>query len=318
MNHAEESWLKMLGRIRCSKFPIVGALRVFALFGVVQLVGFALWARAAHARIGETLLSIGAGLMKLEDGNGSKEPRSLFLNGVTVHLRTATTEQDVGAVLGRFQAICRDQTGVQAPEAVLDKLRAGTSMPTRNSALLDGVIRVESPTEGAVACIDTGTKLSIAELTTRLQEFTRTGDLDAIGDLRYALARRVGDKTVVLTMWTEGQTPLLRMFPPTGDAPGRDPHDVPRAPNMRRLLSTWENGEPYSMTVYTAEAESPATLAGFYGDRLRGAGWAVDAKPLGASPEASSIVARRGAQTVMVRIGRDSHGSAAVSVSVLD
>ena len=93
---------------------------------------------------------------------------------------------------------------------------------------------------------------------------------------------------------------------------------MPRAPGMRRILSTWENGEPYSMTVYAAEAGSLGTLAAFYGEGLRSAGWTVEAKPLVASSQASSLVARRGAQTVMVRIGRDSQGSATVSVSVLD
>src|SRR4051794_5793838 len=99
MSHAKESGPKMPPCICFSKFRVLGALRVFALIVVVQLVGIALWARAAHARVGETLLSVGAELMKLEGGHGSSEPRSLFLNGVTVHLRTATTDQGVGAVL---------------------------------------------------------------------------------------------------------------------------------------------------------------------------------------------------------------------------
>ena len=306
-------------RIRFPRFRVTGALRVLALVVGLQFVGLLLWARAAHARVGETLLSIGAELMKIEGAHANSKPRSLFLNGVTVHLRTATTDQGLSAVLNHFHTVCRDRTGVQAPQAALDKLRSGGSLATRNPGFLDGVIRVGSTTEGAIACIDTGAKLSLAELTSRLQEFARTGDLNSIGDLRYALARRVGDKTVVLTMWTEGETPLLRMFPATGDAPGQDPHDVPRAPGTRRLLSTWEAGEPYSMTVYTAASEKVATLAAFYRDKLGGAGWVVEPKPTGpADPHMSAIVARRGAQTLMVRIGRDSRGSTAVAVAVLD
>jgi hypothetical protein len=75
-----------------------------------------------------------------------------------------------------------------------------------------------------------GMRLSVSDLTSRLQDFAKTGDLSAVGELRYVLAHRVDGKTAVLTMWTEGPTPLLKMFPTSGDAPGRDPQEVPRAP----------------------------------------------------------------------------------------
>jgi hypothetical protein len=306
-------------RIRAGipKSRVAGALRVLGLLVVVQLVAAALWLRAAHARASDALLSVGAELMKIEGASSDQPARSVFLNGITVHLRAATTDRDLHAVLDRFHSLCRTRTGVDAPQAVLDKLRSDTAKHAPSSAL-DGVLRAESDSAGAVACIDTGTQLSVPELTSRLQDFARSGDLSAVGDLRYVLARRVDGKTTVLTLWTEGSTPLLKMFPPEGDAPGRDPQGLPRAPGTRRLLSTWENGQPYSLALYTAVGSDIGALRAFYLTALRTGGWSVRTGPSGTTSPTSPVVAQRGSQTILLRVASDSHGQPAISVATLE
>ena len=306
-------------RTRFRRLRVAGALRVLALLVVIQLLAVGLWLGSAHARANEALLSVASELMQIEGARPNQPARSVFINGVTVRLRTASTDQDVHAVLNRFHALCRQRAGVDAPQAVLDKLRADGAKGSSSPGLLDGVLRTESDSVGALACIDTRAKLSLAELTPRLQDFAKSGDLDAVGDLRYVLAHRVAGKTAVLMLWTEGATPLLKMFPALGDAPGRDPLGIPRAPNTRRLLSTWEEGEPYSFTVYTVPDGALKSLGDFYRAELARAGWQLEQRASGSNAiPASVVIARRGGETVVVRVGSSANGKDAVTVAVMD
>ena len=301
---------------RILKPHVAGAFRVLVLLAVVQAVAVALWLRSAHARASEMLLSVGAELMKIEGADPNQAARSIFLNGITVHLRAASTDRELHLVLDGFHALCRSRTGVQAPQSVLDNVRRDAAKSA--SPDLDGVLRAESDSEGAIACVDTGMPLSIAELTSRLGDFARTGDLNAVGELRYVLARRVDGKTVVLTLWTEGSTPLLKMFPESGDAPGQDPPGIPRAPGTRRVLSTWENGQPYALALYTAVGRDTGALSTFYLNALRSGGWSVESSPRPAMSAPRAILARRGTQTMLVRVANDRRGQPTVSVAVFE
>jgi hypothetical protein len=158
----------------------------------------------------------------------------------------------------------------------------------------------------------------VSELTERLQAFAKSGDLNAVGELRYVLARRVEGKTTVLMLWTEGSTSLLSMFPTTGDARGQDPPGVARAPGTRRLLSAQETDEPYSLAVYAATGGETARLVGFYENSLRAQGWVVQTTATKMDGRAVTVItARRSGNTVVLRIGRDSQGKLVVSVATL-
>jgi len=297
-----------------SRLRIAGALRVLGLVAALQLLAFGLWLRSAQARARESLLSVGAELMQLPGAQTSAPARSVFVNGVTVHLRTATADQPLHLVLDRFHALCRARAGVDAPQDVMDKLRAHGTTVAGSPTAVDGVLRAESDSIGALACLDTGVPLSLDELVSRLNDFVKSGDLSQVGELRYVLARRAEGKTSVLTMWTEGSTPLLKMFPAVGDAPGQDPAGVPRAPGTRRVLSAWENGEPYSFAAYTCSGCDAGTLRAFYLDRLREDGWVVDV----VRSRPSTIVAHRAVRTAVVRTETLSSGELATTVAVLD
>jgi hypothetical protein len=307
------AWIRKLCALRAA-----GLLRVALLVAAVQFIGLALWLRSAHARAGEALLSVGAELMKLDGSRPGGPARTLFLNGSRIHLRTATTDRSVQTVLDGFHSLCRRRSGVETPIAALDRLRGNSAKPGAALPALDGVLRTQTDTEGALACIDTGARLSVSELTERLQVFAKTGDLNAVGELRYVLARRVDGKTAVLMLWTEGSTPLLSMFPTTGDAPGQDPPGIARAPGTRRLVSAWESDEPYSLAVYAATAGETAALVGFYENSLRAQGWIVQMTATKTDGRAVTVItARRSGSTVVLRIGRDSHGKLVVTVATL-
>jgi hypothetical protein len=290
-----------------------GALRVLGLLLALNVLAIGLSARAAHARMGELLLGVGDQLMQLPGARAPEQTRSLFLNGLELRLRSTTSDLPVAAVLDHFQGICRSRSGIQAPAAVLKDLhaRAGDSPATR--AWFDGVQRVESESQGALACLDTGGALSLDELAARFADFGKTGDVSAIGALRYVLARRVAGKTAVLLLWTDGALRVASAFPAQGDAPGVDPADIPRPDGTRRLLSSWESGEPYSINVYASE-RTPQVLLDVYRTELEQAGFALH-RPNAAAE--TTLLAERGARTIVVRASAARKGGSRVSIAAL-
>jgi len=299
---------KVLGRVR-----IGGILRVLCFVVLAQLGALVLSLRAAEARASEAMLSVGSELMRLDTPTPGRA-RTLFLNGAQIHLRTATTTDDVRSVLDRFQSVCRKRAGIDMPRAVSTKLEAAS--PHSRPAMLDGVIRAETTDQGAVGCVDTGKPLTLAAVVERLEAFARTGDLASVGELRYVFARRVDGKTNVLMLWSEGQMPLVEMFPATGDAPGQDSADIPRPPGARRLLSASESGQPYSTTAYVVPNGDLRSTVSFYKRSLQDAGWSeqVDETKTGAS---TAIFARRAGRTAALHIAHDQFRNVVVSFASL-
>jgi hypothetical protein len=284
------------------KRRLFGSCRVLACLMVLSTVMVLLTLRAARAQIREGLHGFGAELMNWQPARLHSTPRRLSLNGLELGLVTASTREGVGEALDRFQALCRKRGGVSVPESVREKLPEG----------LDGTLRQDSEREGFLACLDTGAPLSLDELAGQLEAFSQGGDLKAIGELRYVFARRSGDTTTLVVFWTEGSASLLRLFPEAGDAPGSDPVDVPRAPNLRRLLSAAEHGAPYSIASYLAESEHPERLRAWYEAALKAGGWSVSQ-----GADTGALVARRGERTVLIRVTTTRAGRAAVTVAEL-
>jgi hypothetical protein len=229
-------------------------------------------------------------------------------------LRTLTTDQSVGSVLEKFHAVCRTRAGIQAPDAVL---KSGVGTTTREWVPGDGVLRVEAEGEGALACIDTGGPLPLASLLQRLEQFAKDGDLSHVGELRYVLARKRGGKSAVFLAWTEGSVPLFAMFPKSGDAPGRDTPEVPRAPGLRRLLSSWEEGQPYSVGLYASASSDVRATASFYRTELARLGWNLDQRPGSEPANRVTVVARKQGRVLLVRVARASAGGLTVSIAEL-
>lgn len=282
---------------------ISGVVRAGVVLVVLAAIALASVIRSAQARTGELLHGFGAQLLEWQDARLHSAPRRITLNGLELQLVSATSQKDVGSTLDRFEVLCHERGGIAAPQALRGKL----------PAVLGGTFRQESSGAGVLACIDSGRPLELDEIATRIQRFAATGDLSALGDLRYVVARTDGQSTTVLVAWTEGPTPLLRALAKAGDAPGRDPSDVPRPSGLRRVLSAAEHGQPYSVSIYRSEERSGAALLEWYERSLVNSGWTTMAREAGAD----SLVARRGVRTVLIRVGRHRNGGEPV-VSIVE
>jgi hypothetical protein len=279
--------------------------RAFAVLFIVAAVGLFGLARRAEAQLGEKLVGFGDELARFGEFRASSAPRRLTVNGLELNLLTFSAALDVSAVLDRLEASCRKHGGLEAPHTLLARAAEVRWL----DSLLSGILRRESARRGVLACFDTAGKLDLSALTERLDAVKASGDLSKLGDFRYVLARREGHQTTVLVLWTHGGLALAGAFPKSGDAPGRDPENVPRAPEMRRLLSAKEHGAPYSIAVYEAGKKSFRGLVGWYDAEFSRGGWSVkrdDSKNV--------LVARRGDRVIAVCMSTTKDGMTAVSV----
>jgi hypothetical protein len=276
-----------------------------ALTCLCAVAGIALFmsVRHAEARLGEMLAGFGEELSGWSGLKASSAPRRLFLNGAELGLRTLTTQLSVHDALELFDHECSLRGGLRLPRAL---------SPLRPLALpLNGVLRRETGGTGTLACFDSGGPLEIGELHERLQRFREQGDLQHLGKLRYVSARREGDKTYLLVLWTERGTALLKMFPKTGDAPGRDP-SFPRPDHLRRVLGVAEASAPNGLTVYRDEASrTPYELQVSYGRSLVAGGWTIK------SVTAGVLTARREGRTVLLTVTTGTSGESVATVAEL-
>jgi hypothetical protein len=127
------------------------------------------------------------------------------------------------------------------------------------------------------------------------------------------LARRSGDTTTLLVFWTEGSAPVFSVFPKTGDAPGRDPKDLPRPPTSQRMLSAAEQGAPYSITLYRMPNQTPEQLRQWYRRELETRGWHVsDSSSMG------TIYAQRLNRSLQITASESNTHSALVALAELE
>lgn len=288
-----------------------GAARLFAISRaalcllaiVVVLVAGCL--RSAQAQLGESLLGFGGQLAKWQEMKAQSGPRQLNVNGLQLGLITLSTELDVTSALDRFQDHCRQRGGLAIPSPIAKELGAGNHV-------FDASFRQESSAQGVLACLDSGHPLSLTELTERLTRLRDTGDLAALGDLRYVFARRTGDTTTLLVFWTEGSAPLLRLFPKVGDAPGRDPKDLPRPPASQRMLSAAEQGARYSLTLYRTPNQAPEQARDWYRRELEQRGWRLNVDPSG------SLSARRANRLLLLQFSASEGRGGVATVAELE
>ena len=264
----------------------------------------------AKAKVGESLVYFGEQLSALTHAKAHSTESRLHINGLEVHRITASTPLDVKETLNRLQGFCSEHGGLVAPDKLL-KSAAVKSIQPHNTAL-GGSYRHESEHAGVLACIDTQRPLGVSELTARLQEFVTTGNLSAIGSLRYVLARREKSVTSLLVLWTEGDAPLLQMFPKTGDAPGYDVPGIPRPDHASRVFSANEDDAPYSLTTYQSLATSPASAIEWYKSQLQQRGWRITG-----SQQPSTLIAQRGPRIVLISSTPMGTGSLATTIAEL-
>lgn len=282
-----------------------GLLRAVALGVLVLVVTVSSSLRQANAHLGEALIAFGDQLLVLTGGKLASKVSQLSVNGVVLHRATASTPLGIEETLERLSRVCSEKGGIEGADKLLSEVQPQSRVGART--LLSGTYRHVANGLGLLACIETGHPLTLSEVTERLGAFTRTGDLAALGSLRYVLAKREGAATSLLVLWTEGSVPLLRMFPKRGDAPGRDLVDVPRPEHSSRLLSAADFGAPYSVTVYRSPL-SPSTVQKWYARALAQHGWRVT------EVKRSSLLARRGERCIIVRSRAATAGTTTASI----
>jgi hypothetical protein len=282
-----------------------GAFRAALLLAALVTASLTSFLHAARAQVGEQLSRFGSELMAWREARANGAPRRLFVNGLEIRLTTLSTPLPVHEALGRFHRVCEERGGIERSTWLDGRPALASALPA-----LDGVFSWESDVEGVTACLDTGRPLAIDELLGRTPRFAKTGDLSALGELRYVVARRSGRTTTLLVIWTEGTVPLLRAFPPQGDAPGKDPENVPRPGAGRRVLSAAELGEPYSLTSYVVVGATPEGLSQWYERELTRAGWVVTRGP-------GALIARQGDRVLTVHCAARSGTGAVATVVAL-
>lgn len=292
----------------------VGQVLLVATFVAVIATGWAY--HRARAQVSESLWDLGAQMMRFADAREQDAPRDLLLNGQVLRFSSGTAVRSADEVLDFFEGRCHEVDG--GIEEQLQALRAERPSVFTREPPSSPVLREDNGRRGYVACVDFGASLNVTELGERLARFNETHDVGDIGDMRYVFVEqyeREGRTTThFVVMWTDGAFDLDRMFPAEGDAPGRDVEGVGRPPEARRVLSSWERGQPYTISVYQARGDE-AELESFYRRALVGEGWTLleERRP----SDARMLVAERGERMVSVVFSTDLERGVA-SAAVID
>ncbi len=263
-----------------------GALRVAGLLVAVNLGFTTLSLPRARAHAEEVIKRTGLTLLEQLGPTLIGEPHVATINGQRMSLASQSTALHVDQVLGRIQQHCRERSGGLAHELgtlpgaseALQGLPEGLRDP---SAWLTSRQTDRDGRSGQVVCIaraDSGGGLG--GLTDRIKAFAESGDVAAIGDARYVVARRdeTAKSTQVLAMWTEGSFNIPSMFPSSGDAPGSDSRYVPRPPGSRRVLTAEISEHPYALRMYDSPQPDLEVLT-FYERQLRDRGYRLHELP---------------------------------------
>jgi hypothetical protein len=241
----------------------LGVLRVLGVLVVVQVAALSFVAHNARASAREVLLQLNTWLLSVPNitPNTANE---LFINGARLALASGSSELAPDALLDRLQGYCENQSALELPEQALEQLaHMNTADSVAPAALPNarGVFRLEQDERGIVACF--ARSRASGSLFERLRQFATTGELSALGELRYfsVLGHREG-RTLFLAAWPLGKVKLLEMFPRQGDAPGKDLPGLPRPAVATRTLSA---GTPAGgrLVSYTLDAAPQQALAHF-------------------------------------------------------
>jgi hypothetical protein len=201
----------------------------------------------------------------------------VVLNGEPLYVASAVTEQSMRGVLDRFEGQCRAHTGGLAEQ--LDALppEAKAALAKRAPVAWEnrlGIWREERETEGSIVCIERREGHGLADSVRALKAFMSTGDVHALGNLRYVYVRPAdGGRTHVLSTFTEGAFNVFKVVGRGGSEPsGTDPPQTPRPPDGSRMLSAEVDGNMYGTYVF-ASWLPPAEVLKFYDAQLPANGW---------------------------------------------
>lgn len=282
---------------------MAGAGRVSVFFLVLFVLLLVPLVHQARAALDGRFLEFGASMMRYSDAFRQDDPRPLRINGQQLFMSVGTTDDTVEEVLSAYESRCmaRDGRTADAIHAASGRKGLPKDMDLR---LFDGTLRHDEEDRGFVACLDMGEeRVGVMDLLARIDRFFASGDISDVGRLRYVFAEKGHDRTRFVAFWSEGSLRPLEMFPEAGDAPGIDFPHLPRPEGSRRILSAWEEGELYGISVYAEiEGDVPSARRA-YEAKLVEAGWHVlDTAALDAKSPAL-LASRQGKDVVVVFCG---------------
>lgn len=269
--------------------------------------------RSVYGDVKSTAFSMGKELGQLGDV-GTKRP--LRLNGEPIFIASTTEDVSVKQVLDDTETRCKQGSAGMAAELENLSETVKKQLPKHvEGSRAAGVLREDHGDSGVVACLireDGQPAGGMADITARLAATLKTGDLSAIGRLRYVFAEKTkSGRTHVVAAWTEGPFNLYALLPAAGkDAPGSDPAHAPRPPGAQRILSADVEGMPYAVRIYDSSA-TPAEIVKVYDAEMKGRGWEPAFGVPGEGPEQRAFT-RPGAD-ILVITSRD-HERTLVSI----
>jgi hypothetical protein len=263
---------------RFQRAKAIARLGAYVSFVLVVLAVLA--ARSVYASAVESSMGLGRELGKL--GDVMTSTKKLSINGQTMFVSTAGTDQSVTVVLDRFEAMCAEHAAAMSEELARlpEAMKAAITKGSRAAGL--GIVRKEhGDEEGIVACFANDEAGGSSSITARVTKLLETGDLSSMGRLRYVHASKTKKGgTHVVAVWTDGSVKLGEMFPKEGDAKGNDSNVAPRPGDAKRLLAAQVEGAPYALRVY----ESAMSVDAYYAEldaKMKDAGWTRILSPNG-------------------------------------
>lgn len=254
-------------------------LRLVAYAVFVCTVVAVLAFRSSYASMKQNALELGDELGKLGDV-GKRMP--ILLNGQRIHVASSVMEMSVAETLDRAETLCEKGAAMpwtsdpgSSPAELLDT--ATTELATGKSPAR-WLMRQEESGRGVVLCFAPPEgqehEDGIRDRVRRVMNFLTTGDLEAIGRLRYLYARETDSgRTQLIGVWTDGPFNFYAMAPQgDGDTPGSDPQDAPRPPDSVRLLSATIEVAPYAVRIYETP-HTPSDVAAAYDRQMPELGW---------------------------------------------
>lgn len=260
-----------------------GLLRAGAYVALVSVTIGAFQLRNAHADVKDRTVTLGRQMLQLANAT-QHDVNRLTINGQTMYVASSVSNDSADAVLARYQGDCQ-KSAAQPVGEWRELARAGESAKTASNWMPDGVMRGGDGREGTVVCFTKGesSKPSIREAFT---SFAETGELGALGNLRYVYAR-TSDRgtTTVLTAWTDDKFSLAGLVPAEGvDAAGSDFAGLPRPQTANRVMSANVEGTPFGFNVYRSK-QGPEKVVAFYDDEMGKRGWLAIDPELDKRPE---------------------------------
>lgn len=298
-------FLLFSSRLRSHLFAL---LRVGALLIVCNVLLALFCLSRARADINEALLSMGAPFLNLP-GSEAHGVQSLQVNGAIFHTQSMSLPQPWRRVLASAANECKKSGLVELDQKGWEAVASAD--PTGSaSQVLRGVWQVEGEDEGVLICLQGQHPTHLQEWLKALQDFAHTGALSTLGRPRYVRVRRTKDGgSVLLTVWSDAVLNLKRMFPESGDSPGKDAEWAARPPGSRRVFSATTTAAGPAVTAYHSR-QPPETLRTFYRNALTKDHWAL-------ASGTEILSGTRPDQEIRVQVQRDANGGSWVTLSQL-